>query len=393
MEEKESIEKKLQEFSITISDLDPRIDRCKIHPVESIVFISLSAVLCGCNTWNDIEDFGRSKEVFFRERIPNFHGVPSHDTFSRFFASLDTEKFEHYFRKWAKGIVGEYKGVIAVDGKTICGAYKSEKDKKTKSASSDDAFKKLHMVSAYATSAGISLGQVRVDEKSNEITAVPELLDALDIKGCVITADALNCQKKIASKVIENGGDYLLVVKDNHKNLKTRIISLVEEAKIKSRLRRNDSFTQTSKGHGRKEIRTCITCGDVSCLGEVKKEWAGLKTIGCIESKRTILATNEVSVERRYFITSVENDAEKILNYSRQHWMIENGLHWQLDVNFKEDDDGRKKNNAAQNFSLLRKMALAMLKRDTTDKRPINRKRNVAGWDNLFLWKIIEDNL
>lgn len=383
----------LMRFVDSVVIIDPRIERCKIHMAESIVFLSLAAVLCGAQSWNAIEDFGVAKEDFFKQHLPRWNGVPSHDTISRFFAAIETDKFEDLFRGWIKGVVSEYKGVIAFDGKTIRGAYESEQDKMYKKAAHPQAVSrsKLHMVSAYSTDLGLSLGEIRVKEKSNEITALPELIEAVFMPGCIFTADAMGCQKAIAQKVMDKKGDYLLTVKGNQGTLHQWMQELMRDCVIHPRKRRDDCFSTRDKGHGRVEIRTCHSMGDMSYMHRFAKKWPGMKTVGCIITERIDYYKHTTSRTVKYFISSLENNAQKLLNISREHWLIENNLHWHLDVNFEEDMD-RKKNNAAQNFSLICKIALAILKNDDMNK-PINRKRLFAGWNDEFLWKLITEDI
>lgn len=385
--------KQLMDFSSSLAELDFRKERCKIHYAETIVFISLAAVICGAETWNDIEDFGKSKECFFAEKLPRFNGVPSHDTISRFFGSLSAEGFENKFREWIRDIISSYKGHLAIDGKTICGAGAVDTQKLPRGSRlkpSLNRSSKLHMVSVYATELGISLGQIKTKEKSNEITAIPELLDSIDIKGCTITIDAMGCQRAIAEKIIDKGGNYLLIVKDNQRLLKQAIESVMPGEIAKRKAYRFDTYETSEKGHGRIETRICYSCGESSFLGSKGDNWKGIKTFGYIENHRQVIGEKE-STERRFFISSLPNDASEIMKTSREHWKIENGLHWQLDVNFNEDYT-RKRNVAAQNFSLLNKIALAILKNNST-KKPINRKRKVAGWDNDFLWQLLMQDL
>lgn len=379
----------LMEFAKSVSIIDPRIERCKLHMAENIVFLSLAAIICGAQTWNSIEDFGIAKEDFFRKHLKSWNGVPSHDTINRFFAAISPEKFESLFRKWVGGVVGPCSGVIAFDGKTIRGAYESEEDKRNRKAGfpQKGSGYKLHMVSAYSTELGLSLGQVKVDEKSNEITAVPELIDAVFPSRCIFTADAMSCQKEIAKKVLEKEGDYILTVKGNQGRLHEWMQQLMKDCISHPKKRRDDCFTTRDEGHGRVEIRTCHTMGDMCYMHRFAEEWPGMKTVGCVNVERIDYYNHTSSTETRYFISSLPNNAESILRHIREHWKIENELHWHLDVNFREDLD-RKKNNAAQNFSLICKMALAILRNDDM-KRPVNRKRLFAGWNDDYLWHLI----
>lgn len=385
--------RELLDFSTSLICLDPRIDRCKVHYAETLVFMALSAVLCGAETWNDIEDFGKSKESFFRELLPRFNGVPSHDTFERFFSCLSPEGFEEKFRFWIKSIIGSYQGHLSIDGKTICGAGHVEKEKTDnghRNSGSGFQESKLHMVSLYATELGISFGQIKTREKSNEITAIPSLLESMDIQGDTITIDAMGCQREIAEKIIQKKADYLLIVKNNQKSLKEAIEQVMPSEIIKARKCRFDSYETSEKGHGRIERRICYCCGEPFCLGPVERRWRGLKSFGYIENHREVIG-KKPTVERRYFISSLSPNAANLLKNSREHWQIENGLHWQLDVNFNEDY-GRKRKIAAQNFSLLNKIALAILKNNPS-KRPVNRKRKVAGWNNDYLRELLTQEL
>lgn len=375
----------LLEFAHSVSSIDPRVERCQVHLASNIIFLSLSAIICGAQTWNDIEDFGHAREAFFRKHLDGWHSVPSHDTINRFFAAISPDKFEHLFREWISGLVGHCSGVVAFDGKTIRGACQPEKN--LHSGKHPKGNRRLHMISAYATEYGLSLGQLKVSEKSNEITAVPELIDAVFPSGCIFTADAMNCQKETAASVLEKGGDYVLTVKGNQGTLHKWLQKLMQERSIHPGAYCDDTFSTRDEGHGRVEKRTCHTIGNMCYMHRFAKEWPGMKTVGCGVSERIDHYNHNVTTETRYFISSLPNNAETLLKHIREHWKIENQLHWHLDVNFKEDI-GRKRNNAAQNFSLVCKIALAILKNDTM-KRPINRKRLFAGWNEEYLWKLM----
>lgn len=361
--------------------VDHRMDRNKAHTVESIVYIAIAAVLCGAESWNEIEMFGRSKEDYFRSRIPSFNGIPSHDTFNRFFSSIDTDYFERQFRYWVRQVCGKYKGVVAIDGKTIRGASKRSKS----------GFN-LHIVSAFAAANGISMGQVKVNDKSNEITAIPELIEALDLKDCIVTIDAMGCQKDIAAKIIKAKADYILCVKDNHKRLHKELIE--QFAQGDELLARGKTLPQSrwasyrteEKAHGMREIRECTVYNN-GVLDKIYEQWEGLQSIARIVSTRVELKTGKVTTEKRYYISSLGLDAKLIAESVRTHWSVENNLHWQLDVSFNEDR-GRKSDNGAQNFSVICKMALALLKQDDK-KASIVAKRKCAGWDNKYLDKLL----
>ena len=298
------------------------------------------------------------------------------------------------YRQWVQSILKCYSGHIAIDGKTIRGAYESEQDKRHRKQGvlpdSNTGKYKLHVISAFATELGISLGQLCTQEKENEIVVIPELLDMLCIKDCIITIDALGCQRTIAEKVIKGEGDYIFIVKDNQPKLKEIVLSVTESIVSKGTTVRFDKYETHEEGHGRNESRICYCCNDPGFLGaDIRKKWKNIQSFGYIENTRN---TNKgTTVEKRCFISSLEPDAQKILKNSREHWEIENNLHWQLDVNFHEDNT-RRRNISALNFSVLAKIALATL-RNNKREIPINRKRLIAGWDNEFLWELILHDL
>ena len=310
------------------------------------------------------------------------------------FSALDPLKFEESYRQWVQSILKCYSGHIAIDGKTIRGAYESEEDKRRRKQGvlpdSNTGKYKLHVISAFATELGISLGQLCTQEKENEIVVIPELLDMLCIKDCIITIDALGCQRTIAEKVIKGEGDYIFIVKDNQPKLKETVLSATESIVSKGTTVRFDKYETHEEGHGRNESRICYCCNDPGFLGaDIRKKWKSIRSFGYIENTRN---TNKgTTVEKRCFISSLEPDAQKILKNSREHWEIENNLHWQLDVNFHEDNT-RRRNISALNFSVLAKIALATL-RNNKREIPINRKRLIAGWDNEFLWELILHDL
>lgn len=367
---------------------DTRIDRKREHSVEVIVYIAMAAVICGAESWNEIEEFGRSRKDFFIERIPSLSRIPSHDTFNRFFSSLSPGYFERVFRCWISELCGKYEGVVAIDGKTIRGASKC-----TRSNPDGENGFKLHMVSAWAAANGITLGQVKVNQKSNEITAIPELLNALDLKNCIVTIDAMGCQTAISKKIIERKADYVLHVKNNQKNLYKRLQSWFDDLDKKNidvnkeyYARRYAKYRTEETGHGRREVRECFVYNS-GAMELIFNEWTGIKSVVRLTSERTTLKTGETSLEKRYYITSLGLEAKKIADAVRAHWSVENCLHWQLDVSFGEDM-GRKTGNAAQNLSLMNKIALMLLKKSPR-KGSIKGKRKAAGWDTEFLCELL----
>lgn len=369
---------------------DPRMDRKKVHKMETIIYISIAAVICGAQSWNEIEEFGKAKFDFFKKRIPDLESIPSHDTFNRLFSIIKPDYFELIFRNWVKQVCQEIDGVVAIDGKLMRGPSRCDE----KHTTGKDGFK-LWMVSAWSASNGISLGQVKVNDRSNEITAVPLLINALDIEECIVTIDAMGCQTEITEAIRARKADYIIALKKNQEisyDLAQEIIGGYEyRDPILNRVTRHVS---ENDGHGRIETRTCT----VVSYGETtermfKNKFKDLKSIIGVKSERIIKNTGESTVEYRYYITSLKNiDPEEISSYIRQHWSIENNLHWQLDVTFKEDHS-KKVKNAARNFSAVTKIALSVLKKDKTTKGSMNLKRLKAGWDDNYLSTLLKDNL
>lgn len=352
---------------------DPRIDRTKDHLLTDIIFITIAAVICNCETWNDIENYGKAKEDWLRNYLKLPNGIPSHDTFNRVFSALDPNELERCFLEWVKAIADLTDGdVVSIDGKCIRGSRKS----------GSKSF--VHMVSAWSNQNGISLGQTKVNEKSNEITAIPSLLAVLDIGNCTVTIDAMGCQTNIAEKIIERNADYILAVKGNQGLLEQGIEDTILFAKPVS----TDEDIDT--GHGRIETRICSVYTDLSHL-QKSAEWKNLSCVVKIESIRYAKATGVETREIRKYISSLNPDAKKISSSIRKHWGIENSLHWVLDVAFGEDKSMKKDQNAVQNFSIINRIALNLLANDKTKKRSIRGKRLDAGWDNDYLFRILKN--
>jgi predicted transposase YbfD/YdcC len=339
--------------------------------LEEILLIAIAAVLSGAESWNDIADYGEDKLVWFQTFLTLPGGIPSHDTFNRVFAALDPEEMEKGFVAWVSSIARLTAGeVVAIDGKTLCGTR--ETGKKTL----------VHMVSAWAEGNGLVLGQRKVDDKSNEITAIPKLLDALELAGTVVTIDAMGCQREIARRIVEKKADYVLAVKENQPSL---LADIEDSFKM---LAADAVDEQIDCGHGRVERRTCSVLADLSLL-EKPFEWASLKGLVRIESERYHKVNGKTEREIRYYITSLKPDARRLNGAIRQHWGIENKLHWVLDVGFGEDLDRKRAGHAAQNFSLLNRIALNLLKQETTFKRGIKGKRLKAAWNHPYLLKLL----
>lgn len=366
-------------ISITRYLSDPRRDHKKEHSLDCIIYISVAAILAGAESWYEVEEFGLLRESFFASRIKDFRGVPSHDTFNRVFQLLDPVHLERCFRVWIREICGKYSGVVAIDGKEVCGS---------RHKNPDGSISKLHMVSAWAVANGITLGQEKVSDKSNEIKAIPALIEALDLKDCILTIDAMGCQKEIVRAIIKKEADYVICLKGNQGNFHSTIQRWFDDFDHKHvPSTRYDTYTKEESGHGRIERRKCTVYSN-GVLEDIFKGWCGLKSVARVCSYRKETASGKESEDVRYFITSLGLDAQKISECVRDHWSIENNLHWQLDVTFREDDT-RKKGNAAQNFSLINKIALMAIKKNPK-KGSLKGKRKAAGWDQAFLVELLE---
>jgi len=352
---------------------DPRIERTKFHLLEDIIFITIAAVICGSDSWNDIENYGKAKETWLKQFLKLPNGIPSHDTFNRVFSAIAPAQMEKSFVKWVKSVCNLTEGeVISIDGKTIRGS----RDKGAKSI--------VHMVSAWAQLNHLSLGQVKVGDKSNEITAIPKLLDVLSIHGCIVTIDAMGCQTEIAEKIIEKEADYILAVKGNQGSLQEGIMDTIKFANP------IETYEDIDYGHGRIETRVCSIYTDFSHI-ENWTRWKNLKCIAKVDSNRYMKSSGLNETETRLYICSVIPCAEKIGKSIRAHWGVENSLHWVLDVAFREDNSMKTNPIAAQNFSIINRIALNLLSNDKSKKRSVKGKRLDAGWDNDYLLKIIRN--
>lgn len=368
---------------ITIADhfaqmTDPRVERTKQHKLIDIITIAICAVICGADTWVDIESYGLAKFEWLKQFLELPNGIPSHDTFARVFARLEPEQFQQSFLNWMQSISNLMKGeVVAIDGKTLRHSYDTTKDKGA-----------IHMVSAWASANRFVLGQVKVDDKSNEITAIPELLKVLSLNGCIVTIDAMGCQREIVKQIREGGGDYVITLKKNQGGLYERVEALFKEALIKKYQGFTFSSTRTSEqGHGREETRYCMMLSDIQNKIDPSDKWLDLQSIGRQDSMRVV--NGKTTIETRYFISSLPNNAELLADSIRQHWGVENSLHWILDVAFREDDSRIRKDNAPQNFALLRHIASNLLQQDKSVSTGVKNKRLRAGWDNKYLAKLL----
>jgi predicted transposase YbfD/YdcC len=344
--------------------------RCN-HLLVDIVVIAITSILCGADDWNSIEGFGKAKEEWFRKFLRLPCGIPSHDTFRRVFAQISPAAFQECFIEWVRDVAGTIKGVIAIDGKTLRRSHDRVLGKKA-----------IHMVSAWAAENSLVLGQVKTDEKSNEITAIPELLQLLDINGCIVTIDAMGCQKAIAAQIIDQNGDYVLALKGNQSGLHEAVEAVFQQAdSLGYKDYPVDYFETSEKSRNRVETRRHWT---LECEGlfEHTKLWEGLNIIGMVECERTV--HKQTTIEYRYYIGSIENNAQLFGKSVRDHWGIENKLHWRLDMGFREDESRIRKGHSAENFAVMRHFAINLLKQDKLTKLGVKNKRLKAGWDDDY---------
>jgi predicted transposase YbfD/YdcC len=359
---------------------DPRMERTKHHQLLDIIAITICGVICGADSWVDLEIFGRSKEEWLKRFLSLPNGIPSHDTFGRVFALLDPAKFAQCFTSWVKAVSQLTQGqVIAIDGKTL---RRSQDRANGKSA--------IHMVSAWASANHLVLGQLKVDDKSNQITAIPELLEVLELSGSIVTIDAMGCQKDIARQIVEQGADYVLALKENQGQLYREVTDTFEsEVGSAFEYLQHDFYQTVGKGHGRIETRQCWVVSEPEVLEYLNEEgaWMGLSSVAMVRSKRVV--GDEESAESRYYISSLKGDARQLLEATRTHWEIENCVHWVLDIAFNEDDSRVRQGHAPQNLAVVRHMALNLLKMEQTSKGGVKARRKRAGWDEDYLLKIL----
>ena len=362
---------------------DPREKGGRRHSLAAMLTIAICGVICGGDSWTSIVEFGQGKEDWLKTFLPLPHGIPSHDTFGRVFALLKPKAFEQCFRRWVKGLVKASKGKliekhIAIDGKTLRRSFDQAAGKAA-----------IHMISAFATANRVLFGQIATAAKSNEITAIPKLLKLLDLEGAVVTIDAMGCQKAIAQQIVDQGGHYVLAVKDNQPTLHAKVKTLLDEAIAQSfKGLSGDRCDQSHKGHGRIETRTCWCTPEVHWLKDIG-HWAGLACAAAVEATRRI--GSKLTRERRYFISSLSGeDARSLAAIIRRHWSVENPLHWTLDVQFNEDQSRVRKGYGAENLSRLRRIALTMLQREKTRPISIRAKRLRACCDHDYLLRVLQ---
>jgi predicted transposase YbfD/YdcC len=356
---------------------DPRVLLKTRHKLVDVIVISLCAMLAGADDWVEIADFGRQKEEWFKTFLELPGGIPSHDTFGRVFSLIDPDEFGKCFISWIRSTLPmSDTDVIAIDGKT---ARRSHDRANGKSA--------IHMVSAWAVHNQLILGQVKTEDKSNEITAIPELLKLVDIKGCVVTTDAMGCQKDIAKQIVDQGGDYIFSLKGNQGNLHKEVELFFQDAKRNGNKELDpQTYTTVDGDHGRIETRHYTLTACVNWFEE-KSKWKKLTTFGMVESTREI--GDKITQETRYFISSLPCDVKRFAQAARDHWGVENGLHWCLDISFREDDSRARTGHASENLATMRRFALSLIKQDPLRKIGVKASRKRAGWSNDYLLHLL----
>jgi len=365
---------------------DPRINRNKDHALVDILVIAVCTLLCAGETFNDMEDFGQAKEDWFKTFLELRHGIPSHDTFNRVFAALDPQAFLDCFLRWTQSLrAAVAQEIVALDGKAL-----------RRALNQDHSIK--YIVSAWAESNGLVLGQWHVADKSNEITAVPELLRVLELSGCIVTLDAMGCQKQIAKEICEADADYVLALKGNHETVHAEVKSFLDDTLLERQAVRPvetqrsptaaalASFETVEKDHGRLETRRYYQSDHLAWFADQSK-WEGLRSVGLVESVREV--AGKTTVERRYYLSSLPLGVETFARAVRGHWGVENKIHWIMDVCFREDQSRARAGYAAENLATLRRLALNLLQQDKTKKRGIRGKQLNAGWDHAYLLKLL----
>lgn len=366
--------KSIDSFFKTIED--PRHHNT-LHKLIDVIIIAICGVVAGADTYEQIENFGKKRKRWLSKFLELRHGIPSHDTFGRVFERMNPNEFQSCFKKWIASVAQKTKGeIVAIDGKTLRRSHDKADNKKA-----------IHMISAWASSNQVILGQLKTAEKSNEITAIPYLLKLLDLSGCIITIDAMGTQKKIAQTITEQSSDYILALKENHKTLyedTTRFFDNIESMKKEGYT--FDEYTTVDGGHGRVETRRYVMTSDIDWL-EDKENWSGLKSLGMVESVREV--NGESSHEKRFYISSLDCCAQVFGDAVRKHWGIENSVHWVLDIAFREDESRIRKGSGPENFAAIRHIALNLLKENKSFKGSIKSKRLNAAMDPHYLEEVM----
>ncbi len=360
---------------------DPRVDRTKRYPLIEIVFLIIAGTISGCDGWKSLKDFGEAKLNWLRKFLPYKDGIPVDDTLARVMRKIETKEFQACFMTWVQSVSKVTLGdVVAIDGKTL-----------RRSHNHRDGVPAIHMVSAWSSANGLVLGQEKTAEKSNEITAIPQLLDVLELKGCIVTIDAMGCQTVIAEKIIKKKADYMLALKGNQGNLHTEVsdffdIALLENFKHVA----HDYYEEHDAGHGRVEHRQCWAIKPSAMNFPSFRKWPNLKSLIMIKSRREFKnQLTKDTEDTRFYIASIEPNAKKTLTAVRQHWCIENELHWTLDMTFREDESRIRTEASPENFTIMRHIALNLIKNDTSRKASMKRKRFMAALEDDFRETII----
>jgi|HubBroStandDraft_5_1064220.scaffolds.fasta_scaffold123849_1 predicted transposase YbfD/YdcC len=355
---------------------DPRKSRNQIYPLIDIIAVAIIGILCSANDWVNVVRWANAYENWFQSVGLCLNGVPSHDTIGRFFRLVDPKAFESCFVVWMQMITDKIQGVIAIDGKTICNSSDVFNEKKA-----------VHIVTAFAAENDIILGQLKTAEKSNEITAIPELLDTLVLKGCTVTIDAMGCQKAIIKKIRDGRGEYVVGLKGNQGTLHAEAVNFFDQAiEVGAEEAGCEYYNTVEKGHGRIEEREVWMTSNLEWL-EGRAEWEGLQSLICIRSTRH--EKGKTTIEKRYYISSLRTTAQRVGEVIRLHWGIENKLHWHLDVTFNEDKSKICAGYGAENFSLLKRCVLNMVKADTTETGSVTTKRRIAGWNPAYRLRLL----
>ena len=366
-------------FATCFDDIDdPRMDRTKFHLLQDILVIALCAIICGAEGPTAIAEYAQDKHEWLKTFLSLPNGLPSHDTIGRLIALIDPQQFRSCFLRWIDHICQLLPGeVVAIDGKTLRHSFDTELEQSP-----------IHIVSAWATSNRVVLGQIKVNDKSNEITAIPELLDALDITDCIITIDAMGCQKQIASHIRAKDADYALALKRNQGRLFTEVHDLFEHSRAAlSAQSRLDYYETIDQAHGRREVRRYWTTDAIEGLS-AKEQWADLQSVGMVETERTL--AGETTREQRFYILSIPSNARTFGRAVRWHWGIENTVHWILDVVFREDDSRIRMGHGPENFAVLRHIALNLLHQERSFQGSVKTKRLKCGWNDEYLAKVLK---